>query len=575
MDDKKRKSLIKKFLGESANFDAGYSAENKEWFLEKLIRGLEAEGLSDSTVESETSATLTKAKAVVNTNRDFVLTLSAAGNTRYSKRLLGTMQRHRVEILYGAIAFNRQFVEPTNLKYLLFIARRRFRSICRMYVWVNPNRQGYFHYPDDCNNDPDTHWSVNENAKNYWIELTPPWFSNRSPWKLNASGLVDPVKALEILFTKKTDPCKSNMFDCEMTTSIVFADSLREAKNEDLFIKKLASSGAEYISVHKFIQDVNPNPTGRLISSFMADTSANGLFRKVGLPASDLQVGDQCYIINHPLYKVFRPRGSWTGEYSLVYATGDRNYRSERGFVFGGHGKEGTLYQFYDAFISELQSHLAIARQLMVAHLTFMRGGAAAIVPGTVLEEEHSISVGGAPAVAYRLMQYDKNVVAKDFTKVPTKTKTKPKTGAAAFVIVQSKTEHIFYLEQIDRPKLKKPLSDNLKKKITDIVPPGNLKNSIKFIRLTPPPGGATPDVIYALEDWGITYFDPITSKNEKWQFFVKVGAKLQRKELAHDDLFKSPFTLFLPKSTDLSVHQPKVDFSAAHQSFLTTNGGI
>jgi hypothetical protein len=233
------------------------------------------------------------------------------------------------------------------------------------------------------------------------------------------------------------------------------------------------------------------------------------------------------------------------------------------------------LYQFYDAFISELQSHLAIARQLMVAHLAFMRGGAAAIVPGTVLEEEHSISVNGAPAVAYRLMQYDKNVVAKDFTKVPTKTKKKPKVGAPAFVIVQSKTEHVFYLEQVANPDEEKPLSDNLKKKITDIVPPGELKHPIKFKRITSPPGGATPAVIYALADWGVAYLDPTTGTEETWPFYLLVGAKLQRKELVHDDLFKSPFTLFLPGSTDLEVRQPKVDFGAGHQTFLTTNGGI
>ena len=134
----------------------------------------------------------------------------------------------------------------------------------------------------------------------------------------------------------------------------------------------------------------------------------------------------------------------------IAWAT--RNYRSKDGFLFGGHGKDGTLFKFYNAFLSELKSHLAIARQLMVAHLTFMRGGAPAIAPGTVSEKEHNIVIGNAAAAPYRLLEYNKNVRAKDYTKIPIKTKPKPKSAAPAFVIAQSKTEHVFYLDQVAKP---------------------------------------------------------------------------------------------------------------------------
>jgi hypothetical protein len=153
-------------------------------------------------------------------------------------------------------------------------------------------------------------------------------------------------------------------------------ESLLEAKDPDRLLKNLASRGTSYLIIHQLGFAPSPN--------FYSDPIGEGVMQKVGTPAVDLQNGDHVYIFNHPLYKTFRPTGSWRGEHALVYSVGDRNYRSKDGFVFGGHGKDGTLFQFYDAFLSELKSHLAIARQLMVAHLTFMRGGASSIAPGTV-----------------------------------------------------------------------------------------------------------------------------------------------------------------------------------------------
>jgi hypothetical protein len=312
--------------------------------------------------------------------------------------------------------------------------------------------------------------------------------------------------------------------------------------------------------------------TDGLTDTFVVDPNSIGLFSKVPVVARDLQVGDQCYIFNHPLYKSFRPTGAWTGEYALVLAAGNRNFRSEEGFLFGGHGKEGTLYKFYDDFLSELKSHLEAARQLMRVHLAFMRGGAPAILPGTVVEEEHDISVSGAAAAAHQLMEYDKNVQAKDFTQVPPKSKKKPRRSTPAFVFIQSKTEHVFYLEHIDTPDQKKPLINNIKKRIVDIVPPGKLTRPVIFKRIAAPPGGASLDVIYALDQWGVAYKDKSTGTEKVWPLFVMKGGKLTRNELTHDTLFDSPFSLYSPGSTNLDVYQPKVDFGLTHQNYLTTN---
>jgi hypothetical protein len=562
MDAKKRRALIKA-LDDAKKFDSNYSEPNRLWFLEKVLSKLEAEGLGDSAIEQQAGEVTQKAKAIVKANRDFSLALTAGGNARFTKRALEDMRRHRVEILYGAIAFDRKFVEPQHLKYLLFIAKRRFRSICRMYFWVNPNGQGYFRYPHTC--PTDQHWRVNEDAEPFWERLSPP---RDIPIKLEqqAGGSVDPMTALAKLFVKKTDPCTGNLLDCSTTASIIFMESLLEAKDADRFLKKLASKGSDYLIIHQlgFAGATN----------FAEDATDEGVMRTVGRPAADLQVGDHAYIYNHPLYKSFRPTGSWRGEHSFVYISGDRNYKSQDGFVFGGHGKNGTLYQFYDAFLTELKSHLAIARQLMVVHLAFLRGGAAAIAPGTVKEEEHDISVGGKPATAYRLLEYDANVQAKDYTKIPTK-KKKPKQAAPAFVITQSKTEHVFYLDQVEKPDEDKPLDKNLKRTIASIVTVGKLSHPLKLQRIAQPPAGAPPNVVYDKGSWGVAYLDLSTNTERIWPFFELQGEKLQRKELTHDDLFQSPFALFTKAGTDLRVRQPKVDFGAGHQGFLTANGAF
>jgi len=562
VEDKKKQALIKT-LNHSRNFDSNLSKTNRRWFLEKLIKTLEADGLSDNAIELTTKDIVPKAKTLVKANRNFALALKADGNSRFTSRALRHLRSNRVEILYGAIAFNRQFVEAQNLNYLLFIAKRRFRQICRMFFWVNPNYQGYMRYPHTCTSDP--HYRVNEDAQSFWEKLNPP---NYLPIKMTKqSGTLDPAASLGKMFIKKKDACKGNLLDCSATASLIFMDGLFEAKTPAQLLNKMASKGDNYLVIHQLGFGGN--------NAYERDTTETGVTQVVGIPAPDLQVGDHVYIYNHPLYKTFRPTGSWRGEHGLVYSSGNRDYKSKDGFVFGGHGKEGTLYQFYDAFLSELKTHLAIARQLMVAHLAFMAGGASAILPGTVTEEEHNIVINNAAATSYRLLQYDKNVEAKDYTKVPTRSKRKPKSAAPAFVVTQSKTENVFYLDQVSKPNEDAPLDKNLKKKITEITTTGALSHPIKFQRITAPSSGASPSEIYDKANWGVVYFDKSTNTDKIWAFFELKAGKLQRKELTHDDLFQSPFQLFTKKGANLRTTQPKVDFRPGHQNFLTANGAF
>ena len=93
-------------------------------------------------------------------------------------------------------------------------------------------------------------------------------------------------------------------------------ESLLEASNHDRFLKKLASRGTGYLIIHQLGFAASPN--------FYKDPTGEGVMQLVGIPAVNLQNGDHVYIFNHPLYKTFRPTGSWRGEHALVYSVGDQ-----------------------------------------------------------------------------------------------------------------------------------------------------------------------------------------------------------------------------------------------------------
>jgi hypothetical protein len=584
VNDAQRRKLTDDLVDpKKRNFESQLSIDSQRWFVEKLVAGYTAAGKSDPDITTSVGGVVKKAKQIAHDNKDFALALTADGNGRYTKRLLADMQRHRVDILYGAIAHDPELAEPARLPYLRFIAKRRLRAVCRMYVWVNPNSQGYFQYPHYCNDPPipgDTgyhNWRVNEDAAKFWTRRD---VHRGIPLQLAVqvgTGKVEPVESLNKLFIRKSVICKGNLFDCSTTASIAFMDALQEASDPDKLLRKLASKNASYLLIHQLGFAGTTN--------FAEDTSDEGVMKKIGRAPIDLQVGDRLYIYNHPLYTTFRPTGSWRGEHAFVYTSGNRNYRSKFGFVFGGHGMNGTLYQFYDKFLNDLKAHLALARRLLLAHLAFMRGGAPAIAPGTVIEETHPISIdalnpatGGydyAAAAPYRMLQYDMTVRARDFSVPPTKTKRKPKAAQPGFLILQSTTDDVFYLDEIQAQDEDKKLNNQLKTTIAQVWPAGKTSHAIKFFRLTAAPAGATPDVRYAPENWGVQYVDRSTSTRKPWPFFEEVDGVVKRKELTLDDLFDSPFGLFVKGGTDMLVYQPKVDLGAAHQTFLTTNGAF
>ena len=526
-------------LSKQDNFYAYYSRDNREWFVSKLIDHFESQVLSDSETKQKIQDMLIKAKSIVKSKKDFGIGVPLKKGLRIANR------RRRVEILYGAIAAHPDFVNPAHSSFLDFIAKRRYRSVVRMDYFVNPNRQGYFRYPHKCPSDAS--WRVNDEAKPYWERAIP---DEEYPIKLKppSTGSVNPVTAIQSLYIKKADPCEGNLLDCSTVTSIVLMDTLFEANDEDKLLKKIYSKSP----VHLAIAHPNSSPN----DNFMTDTSGESLFLKADVKIANLQVGDHIYIYNHPLYKVFRPNGSWRGEHSLVYNTGNRNYKSKRGYFFGGHGKEGTIYKLYKSFLKELKTYLHRSYRIGGIHLKYMESGSTSIESG-VTHSSHTINVGGV-SDTYTLHEYNVWFRYRDYTKPPSSSEPKPELREKGFVIAQLAGSPVFHIAR--------------KKTIADVVNEGEIKHPITFKGPVP----ATPGSIsYDPVGWGISYKDSSTGTDLKYDLYQRVHGRVQIKQLKINHLFASPFYKKNPGVQNVYATLPRVDFSSHYKQFLEVNGGL
>jgi hypothetical protein len=586
VDAEKKKALIAE-LSVAKNFDENLKDKSRIWFVDKVIRVFEGvPGATDAQVTQKTTDLVTLAKTRVTAERDFVMNLKADGNNHFNARELKKTQVLRVEILYGAIAHEPKLAESGQRDYLLFVARRRFRAVCRIDYWVNPNSQGYFRYAYTCRTDQ--RWRVNvDAARDFWV---PKEDGVELPITMKPAGIADPVAAVRKLYVRKTEPCEGNLFDCAVAAHITFIDSLLEAKTPGRFLKALP---AEYLEIDhvrfaKFSkwQDAAENPFKRVPVPMPPPVVGAGSSVDETARRLDLQVGDHCYIINHPLYKTFCPTFDWTGEFSFVMSSGNRDHRSQSGFVFGGHGKRGTLYKFYKDFVDELGTYLALVRQLARVHLAYMAAGQPDNAGVAKVEDQDvkiydPIANDYKPAARHDLIAYNATVSVHDFRKVPTSAKPKRKSVQRGFLVVQSKDGNTFYFALVDNPSYGQPLEENLKK--TDAEMPGptrRLHYPIKIQRGTRALVTLTPAQIYSIKEWGVAFADTVSGEEKPWPFFEKVGGALIRKELTTDkgeplpELFDAPFTLFSLRNSDIRVDVPRIDFGA-HRTFLSNNGAF
>ncbi len=544
MDAAAKKALIQK-LATTANFHKNYAAEGRGWFVDRLIRNLEAETPtpSDATITSRVTDVVTKSKGVVKAKEGYAI------GVKLGSALAKIQAGRRIEILYGVIASNPALVEPANDDMLGWIARRRLRGVTRMNFFVNPKSRGYFRYPDTCPAAKGV-WRLNTDAQPFWNSLggsnTPPpgiyYFALKPP----ATGVPDYLKAIAKVFTAKKNACDGNLVDCGLACGAVLLDTLVEAKDAPKLLKKVDSRGPKSLGIH--------SATRETPESMILDTGAEGLYQRVPVLVGDLQVGDHAYIFNHPLYKVFKPTGSWTGEHSLVYGCGDRGIRSRKGIYFGGHGKEGTVYDFYDAFLAELQTQLHRAYRVGATFLNFKLHGS----PAPSISDTTTWTKPNGATVPLELHQFDVGFSYRDFEKAPTKAKPQPKISETGFAIGYFPTDNLFV---IAKPR-----------KIVEIVQANDFFGAVPFERPGPNPGGTAQ---FEPTGWKVVYTDRSTNADRHYDLFTRAKGKLSFKPLTIDELFESPFAKPDPKKEEILATRPRVDTSAAYLSFLRSNGAM
>ena len=318
-----------------------------------------------------------------------------------------------------------------------------------------------------------------------------------------------------------------------------------EAKDRAKLLKKLDSVKADYLAID---QDF-------VAKNFMTDAGSEGLFTRDDRIVEDTEVGNYHYIFNHPLYKTFKPTGSWRGEHSLVFNAGDRDVHSKDGIVFGGHGMIGTVYKFYDKFLVELQTDLHRAYRIGAVFLYWLKSNKTAF-PGKVTSSNRQMTLDGTPNVAYELDIFTVSFKFNNWMKPATK-KGVAQTNETGFAIAYFPSKNRFYLAR--------------RKTEADVVADGVITNAAPFQRTATVGGDGEFDPI----NWGVTYQDLSTSTTKRYELYQKVGGKLTFTPLTIDDLFESPFFKDDPKKEEIFTVSPRIDFGASYKSFLTTNGGI
>jgi hypothetical protein len=550
-----QKQRLTRELSVRGNFNRLYTAPNRNWFTRKIINYSAASGDSDSQIREKVIGFIRECKQVVSSKQNFNLAIDVGRRRQISNR------RRRVEIIYGVLVSNPELINSTVNDYLEFIIKRRYRGVMRMDYIVNPNRQGYFRYPSTCRAPSLFYYRVNNPiARTFWeninnhrlaIKLQPSIIPGEPPTHFN------PLEALRSLFISKDNPCEGNLLDCGRVMTIMMMDSLREARDPDRLL------GMQYAT--------EPNRTFLSIYS-VTDASANGfieydgeraLFETPGCKVEDLVVGDHVYIFNHPLYKVFEPDGSWSGEHALVYNLGNRNLNSRNGYRFGGHGKEGTLYQFYNAFLKDLRTYLHESYKISKIHLDVMSGGLPALPSGAAvnssgpfnltLNEELGEFMIYDYSIRYQYRDYNRQRLVNDDD----------------FLIFHGMINSInVFVYGAERN-----ISD-----ISGGVNEGStitLTRPVYYVRTREP--GAGESVLNPLI-WGIHYrsHESGSSSHRFFYPFKEVRGHLRLNLIEMSDLFDTPLALVSDLNSDVYCTRPKVDLNnSSYLSYLRSSGAL
>jgi len=284
---------------------------------------------------------------------------------------------------------------------------------------------------------------------------------------------------------------------------------------------------------------------------FVTDSRPDkALFEQRSVKATDLQVGDHVFALNHPLYRMFFPAGLWGGEHSLISEIQTREsaastFRSK--LMVGGHGVDfNSLLDMGNFMTSLVNVVLGILQPLTKLHLDNLKtNGRKSVTHVNFIQRKEN-------GIDMNVFEYDLPYTHKLYAE-----KGKPETITAGFVIKEVTNDlsvfQIFNANGKDSTKAPK-------------TPEPDVFLGVKFI-------GAGPGEQFLPSKWAVPFFNPQTSTFEEQPLFEKDNKT--PKLLTFDDLAKSKPFFVTDEISDAFVTRPRVNFDQIYQTFLKTNGAI
>jgi hypothetical protein len=288
---------------------------------------------------------------------------------------------------------------------------------------------------------------------------------------------------------------------------------------------------------------------------FIADSRPDhALFEQLTVKAEDLQVGDHVLVLNHPLYKVFRPEGFWGGEHSFISEIGSRDSASSAfrsSLEVEGHGLSSTLLGMANEMLEFVNTDIGRVQAVIKLHLENLKANGRKTTT-KVKFSEPTETLNGAPTVM-NVFEYN---IPYSYTHFEKGKKTS-KTVSAGFVIKEVK----------GRPEEIQAFNLNGKDaSVAPTFPQPDVFFRVIFI------GTNFASDQFKLSSWAIVYINPQAGSFDAHPLFET--SKLP-KLLTFDDLAKSKPIFATDELGDAFVTRPRVDFSPAYQTFLKSNGAI
>lgn len=550
MDDTSKAKLAAKLSG-NKKFDNTYTKENRAWFARAVVEAVAAVK-ADADVEAEATRIITEANKRVAADRDFKIGVTLdTGETTLERRDTA----RRVETIYGVIARSTELADTSQDGLRKFLALRRYRTSVRMMYQVNPNSNGFFFYPDACEQPPPPgrgSWRTNIDTKDLWERSTVDQVPLRV--RVPSGGAADPKSAAQKLWVAHNqDPCQSNLFDCAHGVSCVLMDSVSEAVDSDKMYKAIYSRGPNHLLI------VNPNKFSGTHYLWEADSEPKKVFSKEKVPPADLQVGDHVYIWNHGLYPQLLPLGFWSGEHAILTSCGTRDLADGKGFLFSGHGLDNptTVEALHDGLIKTLQTAMHRIYSIGSIFLAFRKSNDTSIPTTKVQRDLFQMTKPDGTQVDVLAYEIETDFKFGNYLVKPKRDGSPPMVTESSFVAFDIPALNVIGIAM---------------NKVDTIADQRNLgieKMTPLFRTGTPSGGGSN----YEKSLWQIRYQDSDSGTDKDFPLFGGPSGALRL--LTRKEMPKFKFGRLLATDTGALVTRPTSDPSSSYVSFLRTSGAF